>query len=55
VTLRFNATAESSLSEGWGMVTCEVDFAIDAQGKCRVKSVRVYLPVVDSLTPFNPF
>lgn len=55
VTLRFNATADSSFSDGWAMAPCEVDFVVDGQGRCRVKSFRVYQPFVDSLTPWNPF
>lgn len=55
VTIRFNSTAESNLSTGWAMAPCEVDFIVDAQGRCRIKSFRVYQPFVDSMTPWNPF
>jgi len=55
VTLRFNATADSSLTEGWAMAPCEVDFVIDAQDRCRIKSFRIYRPVVDNVDPWDVF
>jgi hypothetical protein len=54
VTIRFNATADNNVSSGWGMAPCEVDFVIDSQKRCRVKSFRVYRPI-QSDELFDPF
>jgi hypothetical protein len=45
ITIRFNAVADSNLSEGWGMAPSEVDFVIDEEGRCRVKTFRIYHPI----------
>jgi hypothetical protein len=55
VTLRFNATADNNFTEGWGMTPCEVDFVVDREGRCKVKSFRVYQPFIDNLQPWDPF
>ena len=52
LTLRFNATAESDV---YNMAECEVDFVVDAQGRCRIQSFRVYKPFADNVEPEDVF
>src|SRR5439155_20036027 len=55
ITLRFSAIADSSLPDTLRMMECEVDFVIDAQDRCRIKSFRLYKPFADNVDPVDPF
>jgi hypothetical protein len=54
ITLRFNVTADSDFSSDWALAACEVDCQLDDQN-CRVKSFRIYNPLVNSQEPWDVF